>query len=191
MAKNILPNRAIQAVVYIGTGRIGLYTPGKESAGRISWQKGIDLAQTIFDEAHTTADPRTIIMVETAFLQQELNYTDEADTDTKNSLTAAIKSFKDAIACLKIVEKPEAYKIAEITFSNDDKCRVKTFPKDAVHCACSSHITRLKNVRSSPGINMQEKAVLLQRAANMKTAKIRYLEKQKKALTANKGKKKG
>ena len=183
MAKITLPDRTIRAVVYISTGRIGLYTPGKESAGRISWQKGIDLAQTIFDEAHTTADPRTIILVETAFIQQELNYADEADINTKNSLTKAIQSFKDAIACLKTVEKSEVYKGAETTYPNDDKFRIKTYPKDAVHFACSSHWTRLHNMLRTPGINMQEKAVLQQRAANMKTAQLRYLEKQQKALT--------
>ena len=56
-----------------------------------------------------------------------------------------------------------------------------------MHCACSAHWTRLQNILRSPGINMKEKAVLEQRAANMKTAQARYLLKQEKALSAKKG----
>jgi hypothetical protein len=182
MAKTSLTDKAVQAVVYINAGRIGLFTPGKEGAGRISWQGGINISQTVFQDAQTSGDPRIIILVEIAFLQQELNYSDEADNVTKSSLTKAIQSFRDAIACLKIVGNSIAYKAAATTYPNDAKNRIKTYPRDAVHQACSAHWTRLQNILRSPGINMQEKAVLQQRAANMKTAQTRYLEKQKKAL---------
>ena len=187
MAKITLPNRAVQAVVYINAGRIGLFTPGGESEGRILWQGGINRALTVFQETQLTADPRIILLVEIAFLEQELNFADESDKKTITSLTAAIQSFKNAIACLKIVEKPESYKNAEITFPDDDKFRIKTYPKDAMHFACSAHWTRLQNIIRAPGVNMQEKAVLEQRAANMKTAQTYYMKKQQKALTAKKG----
>ena len=48
MAKTTLQNRAIQAVVYINNGRIALFTPGRESKGRISWQLGMDRAMNVF-----------------------------------------------------------------------------------------------------------------------------------------------
>ena len=182
MAKITLSDRAIQAVVFINTGRIGLFTPGKESQGRISWQVGMSQSQAIFQEAQESVDPRTIILVEVAFLQQELNFADEADSKTRSSLKKAIDSFRDAIACIKTVGKPAEYKAAATTYPNDDKNRIRTYPRDAVHQACSAHWTRLQNILRSPGINMQEKAVLQQRAANMKTAQTRHLEKQKKAL---------
>ena len=188
MAKISLSDRAIRAVVYINSGRIGLFTPGEEGKGRASWQLGMDRASTIFKEAQTIADPRTFILVELAFLQQELNYTDETDTITKSSLTKAIQSFRDAITCLKTVEKPDSYKAAATTYPNDDKNRIKTYPRDAVHQACSAHWTRLQNILRTPGINMQEKAVLQQRAANMKTAQTHYLGKQEKALSTKKEK---
>ncbi len=76
-----------------------------------------------------------------------------------------------------------AYRIAETAFPNDPKYRVMDFPRDAIHFACTSHWTRLQNIERSPGINMKEKAVLQQRAANMKKAQTRYMEKQQKALT--------
>jgi hypothetical protein len=55
-------------------------------------------------------------------------------------------------------------------------------PKDSFHIACIAHHTRLRNILRAPGINMLEKAVLQQRAANMTTARNSYIEKQQAAL---------
>ena len=182
MEKTSLADKAVQAVVYINAGRIGLFTPGKESTGRISWQGGINLSKIVFEDAQTSGDPAIIILVEIAFLQQELNFSDEADNVTRSSLNTAIQSFRDAISCIKTAEKSADYKAAATTYPNDAKNRIKDCPRDAVHQACSAHWTRLHNILRSPGINMQEKTVLQQRAANMKTAQTCYLAKQKKAL---------
>jgi hypothetical protein len=80
------------------------------------------------------------------------------------------------------VEDSFAYRSAEAAFPTSPKYRVQGFPRDAVHLACAAHWTRLQNVLRSPGINMLEKAVLQQRAANMKTIQGRYIELQKRAL---------
>jgi hypothetical protein len=116
------------------------------------------------------------------FLEQELQFCDESDTITRNSLTQAIQSFEDALRCLKTVENKTLYQGAETTHPTSAKYRIQGFPKDAFHLACTAHHTRIGNVLRAPGINMTEKAVLRQRAVNMRTARESYIEKQAKAL---------
>jgi hypothetical protein len=175
--------RIVSATVYIDEGRHGLNTDGKEHEGRLSYEVGISSALSIFQEIQTIGDPLTFILSEAAFLQQELQFCDESDVTTHSSLTKAIQSFEDALRCLKTVEDPSAYHSAETTYPTDTKNRIRNFPRDAVHQACSAHWTRLQNSLRTPGINMKEKAVLTQRAANMKTAQTGYLVKQKEALS--------
>jgi hypothetical protein len=174
--------RIFDSTAYIANGRKGLDTDGQEHDGRVAYEMGISSAISIFQEVQTTGDPQTIVLSERFFLQQELYFCDEADKTANSSLTKAIQSFEDALRCLKTVEDSAAYRAAETTFPTDAKNRVKTFPRDAVHQACSAHWTRLQNSLRTPGINMKEKAVLNQRSANMKTVQTSYIEKQKKAL---------
>jgi hypothetical protein len=169
----------------IDDGRKGFAIRGKEQRGRISYEYGIALATSAFQEAQRIADPQTIILVEVTFLSQELEFCAKGDTDTRNSLTYAIQSFRDALRSLETVEDAAGYKIAETTHPTDPKKRVQGFPADAFHQACGSHNTRLRNILRTPGVDMLEKALLKQRAANMKTAQGAYVEKQRKALTGN------
>jgi hypothetical protein len=81
------------------------------------------------------------------------------------------------------VEDAAGYKVADKTWPHNPKGRIQGFPKDAFHQACIAHRTRLNNVLRAPGINMLEKAVLQQRAANMTAAQSGYIAKQKVALT--------
>jgi hypothetical protein len=118
-----------------------------------------------------------------AFLSQELEFCAEGDTGTRSSLTYAIQAFRDALRSLEVVEDAVGYKIAEKTYPTDPKKRVQGFPADAFHQACGSHKVRLHNTLRSPGIEMLEKALLKQRAANMKAAQGAYVEKQRQALT--------
>ena len=104
------------------------------------------------------------------------------DKDSINSLTKAIQSFDDAFLALKAVEKPE-YKIADEITPHHKDYRVGGYPKDSFHVACGSHITRIKNILRSPGIDPIEKALLKQRLANLPTAQNGYIEKQRKILT--------
>jgi hypothetical protein len=188
-----LVNSILSAVESISIGRKGLATDGRERKGRISYEAGISGALTAFQEASnhrtegsrfaSTADPQTIVLAELTFLQQELQFCHEADTDTKSSLTQAIQSFDDALLSLEAVKDAASYKkIADKTFPPSPKYRIQGFPKDAFHLACIAHRTRLHNVLRSPGINMIEKAVLTQRAANMTAAQGSYIELQRKAL---------
>jgi hypothetical protein len=95
---------------------------------------------------------------------------------------AALQSFDDAFLSLEAVEDSSIYKGADKTWPHNQKNRIQGFPKDAFHQACIAHRTRLNNILRSPGINMIEKAVLQQRAANMTAAQESYIEKQKKVL---------
>jgi len=171
-----------KAAAAIDVGRKGFATRGKEQEGRISYEKGIAEALSIFKEAQATADPQTMILAEYAFLIQELQFCGKSDKDSFNSLTKAIQFFDDAFLALQAVEE-SSYKAAEKIFPHNGKYRVKDgYPKDAFHIACESHKTRIKNILRAPGIDPIEKALLKQRLANLPTAQGGYIEKQKKAL---------
>jgi len=176
-----LVNSVYDAAGRIDIGRKGIATRGKAEEGRISYETGIAKAMTAFKEAQATADPQTIILAEYTFLTQELESCEKSDKDSINSLTQALKSFDDAFLALQAVED-NAYKIVDKTFPHHKDYRFGGFPKDSFHIACSSHITRLKNIVRSPGIDPIEKALLKQRLANLPTAQNAYIEKQKKAL---------
>jgi hypothetical protein len=175
-----LINSIVEAVEAIARGRLGFAGRGPE--GRVYYEEGLSIALAAFKEADTGADPRTIALAEEAFLRQELFFCDERDTNAHGSLTTALQSFDDAFLCLEAVEET-GYAAAEKTYPHNPKYRTQNFPKDAFHIACTAHYTRLHNVLRSPGIDMLEKTVLEQRAANVKTALKSYLEKQKKALS--------
>ena len=155
---------------------------GLEHTGRLYYENGISLSLTTFKDAEKSADPQTMLVIELTFLQQELHFCNETDTITRSSLTQAIQSFEDALRSLKIVEDSTLYKGAEATYPTASKYRYHGFPRDAIHLACTAHLTRLQNSLRTPGINMIEKTVLTQRAANMTAIQTAYMGKQKKAL---------
>jgi len=171
-----------EAAANIDSGRKGVATRGKAEEGRITYELGISNAMTAFQEAQTIADPQTIILAEYTFLTQELESCGKSDKDSINSLTQALKSFDDAFLALQAVED-NAYKIVDKAFPHHKDYRFGGYPKDSFHIACSSHVTRLKNIVRSPGIDPIEKALLKQRLANLPTAQNAYIEKQKKSLT--------
>jgi hypothetical protein len=182
MAQTGLPGKIVLAVENIDMGRKGFATGGKEHEGRIFYEWGISLALSVFQEAQSIGGPETMLLVESSFLQQEFHFCAETDAAARNSLIQAIQSIEDALRCLKIVEDAPAYRTAGTTYPTASKYRYQGFPRDAVHLACASHWTRLQNSLRTPGINMIEKAVLQQRAANMKTVQCNYVEKQRKAV---------
>jgi len=171
-------NTSVLAIVF---GRKGFATRGKAEEGRISYEKGIALAMTVFQEAQATADPQIIIIAEYTFLTQELEFCEKTDKDSLSSLTQAIQSFDDAFLALKAVEGLH-YEAIEQATPHNSKYRVSGFPKDAFHIACIGHKTRLQNVLRSPGIDPIEKALLKQRFVNLSAAQGGYIEKQKKAF---------
>jgi len=177
-----LLNSIILGASDIDNGRKCLATDGLEHNGRLFYEQGISTTFCAFKDAQSSADPQTMILVELGFLEQELQFCDETDSITRSSLTQAIQSFNDALRSLKIVEDSALYQAAEATYPTAPKYRYHGFPRDALHVACAAHRTRLQNSLRTPGINMIEKAVLTQRAANMTAIQAAYIEKQRKAL---------
>ena len=169
----------------IDEGRKNLATNGLEHAGRIYYEEGISISFDTFKEAQSFANPQAMILIELTFLQQELQFCNETDAITRSSLTQAIQSFEDALRCFKTVEKKNLYRGVETSYPTASKYRYHGFPRDAIHLACAAHRTRLQNSLRTPGMNMIEKAVLTQRAANMLAIQAAYMEKQRKALETN------
>jgi hypothetical protein len=184
LVKAGLITRITDAAANIDAGRKGFATKGKAEEGRIAYELGITNAMTAFKEAQTTADPQTMILVEYTFLTQELQFCEKTDKDSLNSLTQAIQYFDDAFLVLKTVEEGD-YKAVETAIPHNKKYRVGGgYPKDSFHIACSSHITRIKNMLRTPGIDPIEKSLLKQRLLNLPAAQNGYIEKQKKALAS-------
>ena len=181
MAKTGLLIRVANAAASIDLGRKGFATKGKAEEGRISYETGIANAMTAFKEAQTTADPQIMILAEYTFLTQEFEFCEKTDKDSINSLTKALQFFDDAFLALKTVEEGD-YKSVDNAIPHNKDYRVNGYPKDSFHIACHSHITRIKNMLRTPGVDPIEKSLLKQRLANLPTAQGGYIEKQKKAL---------
>jgi len=177
-----LINDILESVNTIDKGRQGLKTNGEEHEGRLHYETGISEALNAFKNALSSTDPQIILVVEEAFIEQELKFCSDDDNYSRSSLTLALQSFEDAFLCFESVEVHAGYKAADKTWPHTSKHRIKNYPKDAFHLACISHRTRLQNILRAPGINMIEKTVLKQRAANMTSAQAAYLEKQREAL---------
>jgi len=171
-----------EATLAIDAGRKGFAVRGKADIGRLSYERGISLAFSVFRDAQSTVDPKTIILVEYTFLSQEFQFCDKTDTDSLGSLTQAIQSFDDAFLALKIVEDSSLYYAVDQTHPHSKKFRISGFPKDSFHIACAAHKTRIQNILRSPGIDPIEKALLKQRFTNLYTAQNGYIDKQKKAM---------
>jgi hypothetical protein len=169
------------AAAAIDFGRKGFATKGKAEEGRVSYEIGISAALSGFRDAQSSLDPHAIIICEYTFLNQELQFCNENDTDSHSSLTQAVQSFDDAFLALKAVED-SSYQVADLTYPHNKKYRIGGFPKDSFHIACISHRTRIQNILRTPGVDPIEKALLKQRYANLATAQSGYIEKQKKAL---------
>jgi hypothetical protein len=168
-----------KATIYIDAGRKGFAIRGKADKGRISYEDGIEIALAAFQEAQNSKDPLIILLAESAFVTQEFQLCEKADTYSINSLSKAIADFNDAFLAIKALDELDC-KVVDCFFPHKDKYRVKEgFPKDAFHLACDSHKTRLQNILRAPGIDLIEKSLLKQRLANLPVAQKRYIEKQK------------
>jgi hypothetical protein len=162
-----------------------LDTDGREADGRVSYNDGLSLALASFKTAQDGAadDLETLVLLEQAYLAQELAFCTPIDTKAANSLANAIHGFDEGLLALKAVEAGISYSIVDQCLPHRKETRFNGLPKDSFHYACSGHLERLDGVLHSPGINMTEKLVLEQRLANITTAQSVYVEKQKKALS--------
>jgi hypothetical protein len=179
--------KIFSSVNAIYQGREWLDTECRESAGRISYNKGLSLALAAFKEVQAGAgeDLETLILIEEAFLTQELQFCMPTDKKAANSITNAIESFDEGLRALKEVEAGTSYSVVDRCLLHRKETRYNGMPKDSFHFACSGHKKRLDGVLHSPGINTTEKTVLEQRFSNIATAQDVYVSKQEKALGAS------
>jgi hypothetical protein len=171
----------VECAAHVDAGRKGLATTGEEPEGHIRFDRGIFGALTAFKEAEADGDPQIIILAESVFLQQELQFCGETAKATRTSLTRAVQEFGDALLAFEAVQDSR-YVITEKTFQHSPKQRYQGFPKDSFHLACISHRTRIQNILKVPGMNPIERAVYEQRFSNMTTAQNSYIQFQKKIL---------
>ena len=180
-----LINRIMESTEQIYTGRHLLDIDGFEREGRINYRERLADAMELFNDAQLLADNDLALLIqsELAFITQELQFCASDDKETSSSLKQAIQSFDDALSALQVVEQPEIYRGADLTYPHQKKYRYKDVPRDSLHIACMAHHTRLGNILRAPGINMAEKALLTKRRSNLKTAQAVYLKKQKAILS--------
>ena len=169
------------AAINIDSGRKGFATRGKEHEGRLSYERGISAALSLFQQAQSTADPETILLAEYTFITQELQFCEKTDKPAINSLSRAIRFFDDAFLAVKAIEKPD-YKIADDLFPHDKDYRFKGYPMDSFHVAINGHIGRLQNILKTPGLDPIEKALHKQRLDAIKAGQEGYVGLQGKAL---------
>jgi hypothetical protein len=174
-----LPDSILVSVADIYQGRTWLYTDGFEHDGNLSYRKGILRALETFNEIQENAeqDIKLLFDAEYTYIEQELKYCVPRDKKATNSLTKAVAEFDDAFLILEVLQNPKTYISIEKAFAHRDAFRYRGMPKDAFHVACSAHITRLDNNLKTPGINIIEKDLLIQRIKNMEKAQAVYLQK--------------
>jgi hypothetical protein len=81
-----LTNKILFSVENIVLGRKNLATDGREHEGRLFYEDGLSTASAAFTEAQDSADPKTMILAEEVFVEQELQFCSERDTYTQSSL---------------------------------------------------------------------------------------------------------
>jgi len=171
------------AAINIDSGRKGFATRGKEQEGRLSYERGISSALSLFQQAQATADPEIIILAEYTFITQELEFCEKTDKDARNSLSRAIRFFDDAFLALEAVKNKTQYQGVEKAIPHDSEYRIKGFPFDSFHIAIKGHKGRIQNILKTPGLDPIEKALQKQGLETIKAGQEGYLEMQGKALT--------
>jgi hypothetical protein len=123
----------VDCAAHIDAGRKGLATTGEESKGHIRFDRGISGALAAFQDASnrrfaTAADPQTIVLAESVFLQQELQFCGETAKATRTSLTRAVQEFGDALLAYEAVQD-KRYIITEKHFSILPNSGIRVFQK--------------------------------------------------------------
>ena len=98
----------------------------------------------------------------------------------RTSLKTALEQLSGAEKLLKVVRKPDEYKIVN-EIHNRPKNLVGGLPKDEAHQFFSSHGIRLLNMDKSR-LSKEEKAILGERKRAMRTAGQLYTDLQRQAL---------
>ncbi|GHT23520.1 hypothetical protein AGMMS4957_15190 [Bacteroidia bacterium] len=171
----------------ITLGRKKIAIEGEAEEGRQLLARGLSMALVAFQGAGANAsnDVETLMLADLAYLTEEQHHCRPTETGLLNSVTVAIGSFEDALRAYKAVQDAVGYKVAEMTYSRQQKYRYHGMPKDAFHNACMAHRARLSNNLSTAGINDIERQVYAQRLSNMIAVQDAYVARQQSALASN------
>jgi hypothetical protein len=157
-------------------------TEGTAEAGLANFRRGHALVDQIFKEAHASGDPELMLLAELTYNMQELIESTEGEPVARSSTEAAVRYFEAAMDTFPIVRNPELYQAVDTAFSPHPAYRYKDFPKDAVHAACASDITRIKNALRRIGIPEADISLADARIAMLRAAQESYCALQREVL---------
>lgn len=148
-----------------------------------------DLAAAVV-AVRESGDVTTILEAERVLLRDE--YDRFANTPTmKGSLETALEELDAALATVKVVEDPAAYRERVDETHRVRKHRIGDVPKDDARMFFRGHRSRLSNLMKARGTD-EEKAVLVARSASMRVVERVYQSLQREALgIADRGAKDG
>ncbi|MDR0641298.1 MAG: hypothetical protein LBG07_02430 [Treponema sp.] len=151
------------------------------------FNKGLDLAMKVFDEALVSADPFLMLLAEYTFVIQELESGFPDEKEALASYRAARNAFDDAFRALEVVKDQTLYKGVEKAFPRQGGYRHNGYPKDAFHIAYIGHRTRLQNTLKQIGIDPPERSFREKRIQACPLAQTAYSVLQRKALEGLQG----
>jgi len=179
-----LADKIVLSAKLLDIGRKGLATDGQEHVGRLDYEKGINGLSVAFQESLDSHDPKLIVQSDLLYQRQELEFSCQVARESATSINQGIADFNDALRCLEVLEKENAYRDVEKTYpTSRPKFRYKGMPKDAFHVACSGHLTRLRNALMTPCMNALEESLYKRRQINIAAAQQIYLGKQTDAIS--------
>ena len=131
-------------------------------------------------EVRAGGDATAVLEAERVLLRDE--YDQFANTPTmKGSLAAALEEIDAALAMVKLVADPPAYRSRVDQTHQVRKHRIGDVPKDDARMFFRGHRSRLGNLMKARGTD-EEKAVLVERSASVRAAERMYQSLQQEAL---------
>jgi hypothetical protein len=185
MEKNGIITNIITGVKRIAEGRRQLMTEGEAEEGLANFRKGHALVGQIFKDAYTSGDPELMLLAELVYNVQELAESTESEPVAQSSTEAAVRYFVAAMDTFPIVHNLSLYRAVNTAFSPHPAYRYRGFPKDAVHAACASDITRIKNALRRIGIPEADISLADVRTAMLHAAQESYCALQREVLPIN------
>ncbi len=154
------------------------YSLKEKSEAAVEYKQGLEATLVLLTKIRKEADVAIILSAERAILQNTLKFYANSQ-EMESSLKAGLEDLKIAQKSLEIVENSSAYQAVKDAMSRKDI--VQGLPQDGFRKFEKSHQTRLSNLLKT-SLSTKEKALIRQRKSNLKVAKEKYMELQRKAL---------
>ncbi len=154
------------------------FSQKEKSAVAIEYKQGMDSTLEVLSKIRKEENVETILATEKAILRNTLKFYANSQ-EMKSSLKAGLEDLKVAQKSLEIVQNSSAYQAVKDAMSRKDI--VQGLPQDGFRKFEKSHQTRLSNLLKT-SLSTKEKALIRQRKSNLKVAKEKYMELQRKVL---------